>query len=101
LKQIHHTAPWITQCIHEDKYSSAIGILRAWTHIDRQPEANKTTIEQLNQLTDEEVVITLQELGLSKQYIQGSGGNHRESKDEMIKLYLYLKYLKSISYTPI
>jgi len=75
LKQIPHTTPWIAQCIHKDKSTTAIGILRAWTHIDRQPEADKTTIEQLNQLNDKEVFITLQELASSKQYIQGSGGN--------------------------
>jgi hypothetical protein len=75
LKQIPHTAPWIAQRIHEDKSTTAIGILRAWTHIDRQPEADKTTIEQLNQLNDEEVFIAIQELASSKQYIQGSGGN--------------------------
>jgi hypothetical protein len=34
LKQIPHTAPWIAQCIHEDKSTTAIGILQAWTHID-------------------------------------------------------------------
>jgi len=69
LKQTPHTAPWSAQRIHEDKSSTAIGILRAWTHIDQQPEADETTIEQLNQLTDEEVVIALRELVSSKQYI--------------------------------
>ena len=70
-----HTAPWITQCLHEEKTSTAVGILLAWAHPKRQVEADEITIEQLNQLTDDEVVNAIEELRRPSQYVQGTGGN--------------------------
>jgi hypothetical protein len=70
-----HTASWVAQRIHEEPIPTAIGVLSAWTHPKRYKEADEITIEQLNQLTDEEVMLALKEFTQPKQYIQGTGGN--------------------------
>ncbi|KIM74088.1 hypothetical protein PILCRDRAFT_14732 [Piloderma croceum F 1598] len=70
-----HTAPWIAQRIHEDKTPTAVGILLTWVHPHRMLEASDTTIEQLNCLSDQDVVLVLTELAEPKKYIQGTGGN--------------------------
>jgi hypothetical protein len=70
-----HTAPWVAQRIHEDSTPYAVGILRIWTHRQRQLEATDATVEQLKQLSDEDAVAALQELHMPKKYIQGTGGN--------------------------
>jgi len=45
-----------------------------WTHHHRQLEAAESTITQLK-LSDEEVILALEELHTPKKYIQGTGGN--------------------------
>ena len=70
-----HTAPWIAQRIHEDSTPTAVRILRMWTHRHRQLEATESTIAQLNELSDEEVILALEELHTPRKYIQGTGGN--------------------------
>jgi hypothetical protein len=70
-----HTAPWIAQRIYEDKTPAAVGILLAWVHPKRTIEADEITIEQLNCLSDQDVILALQELCEPKKYVQGSGGN--------------------------
>jgi len=70
-----YTAPWIAQRIHEDRTPAAVGILLTWVHPQRMPEASDTTIEQLNCLSDQDVVLALTELTEPRKYIQGTGGN--------------------------
>lgn len=70
-----HTAKWVAQQIQEDEVPKAIGILSAWTHLDKRVKASEATIAQLNSLSDEEVVLTLHELRNRRRFIQRSGGN--------------------------
>jgi len=70
-----HTAPWIAQQIHEDPTPTAVGFLRMWTHRHKQVEATESTIAQLNELSDEDVILALEELHEPRKYIQGTGGN--------------------------
>jgi len=69
-----HTAPWIAQRIHEDPTPTAVGFLRLWTHRHKQVEATESTIAQLNELSDEDVILALEELHEPRKYIQGTGG---------------------------
>jgi len=46
-----------------------------WTHHHKQVEATEFTIAQLNELSNEDVILTLEELHEPRKYIQGTGGN--------------------------
>ncbi|KIM73809.1 hypothetical protein PILCRDRAFT_14945 [Piloderma croceum F 1598] len=59
--------------IHEDKTPAAVGILLTWVHPHRTPEASDTTIEQLNCLSDQDVVLAL--------------------TDDTLAVYLSMKYI--------
>jgi hypothetical protein len=65
---------WVSQRIQEDKYESSQAALANWVHKKRQIEVSRVTIEELNQLSNNNVIEALQELRKPKRYVQGSGG---------------------------
>ena len=53
----------------------AIGILSTWTNPRRKVEVTEAAIAQLNELSDDDVILALQELCKPISYIQGGQGN--------------------------
>jgi hypothetical protein len=63
------TAMWVAQRLAEVKEEQRIGILSAWAHTQQQAEVTQGTIEEINNLSDEDAVDTLKELRLLRRYI--------------------------------
>ena len=66
---------WVAQRLAEAKEEERTGILGLWVHPKRQPEISQQTAEELNELSDEDVVDALHELRQPKKIIRGKGGN--------------------------
>ena len=66
-------AKWVTQQLAEEKPEQRIGILRLWVNTKRQAEATEETIEEINDLSDEDAEIALNELRHPKQFVQRQG----------------------------
>jgi hypothetical protein len=62
-------AMWVAQRLAEAKEEQQIGILSAWVHTQRQAEVSQETIEEVNNLSDEDAVDALKELKLLRRYI--------------------------------
>ena len=60
---------WVVQRLAEEKPERTIGILSLWVNPARQAEVTKETIDEINQLSDQEAVEALEELQRGKQYI--------------------------------
>jgi hypothetical protein len=67
------TAMWVAQRLAEAKEEQQIGILSAWVHTQRKAEVTQETIEEINNLSDEDTVDALKELKLPKRYIRKQG----------------------------
>jgi len=67
------TAKWVAQRLAEEKPEQRIGILRLWVNPKRQAEATEETIEEINNLSDEDAEEALIEMRRPKQYIRKLG----------------------------
>jgi hypothetical protein len=65
---------WTARRLYQDKPESALAALSLWTHKKRSKEVSHETIKELNALSDENVILALEELKGPKKYIRGTGG---------------------------
>ena len=63
------SAVWTAQHLYQDKPESVIATLSIWTHKKHSKEVSHKTIAQLNALSDENVILALDELKEPKKYI--------------------------------
>ena len=56
------SAMWVTQRLAEEKPERTIGILSLWVNPTRQAEVTEETINEINQLSDQDAVEALEEL---------------------------------------
>ena len=63
------SAVWTARCLYQDKPKSALAALLIWTHQKRSKEVSHETIAELNALSDENVILALNELKEPKKYI--------------------------------
>ena len=68
------TVMWIAQRMAEEKPEQRKGILGLWVHPRWEKEVSDQTVEELNCLSDEDVIEALNELWEPKRYIQKQGG---------------------------
>ena len=64
------TAKWVAQRLAEEKPEQRIGILRLWVNTKRLAEATEETIEEINNLSDEDAEKALNEMRRPKQFIR-------------------------------
>lgn len=57
-----YLAEWIAQRIKEDKRGEAVGILKVWAYSTRREECTTEKIKELNEMTNDEVVMALKVL---------------------------------------
>ena len=69
------SAMWVAQRLAEEKLERTIDILSLWVNPAWQAEVTEETIDEINQLSDQEAVEALKELQCGKQYIQRTGDN--------------------------
>jgi hypothetical protein len=60
---------WVAQRLAEEKLDRTIGILSLWVNPARQAEVTEETIDEINQLSNQEAVEALEERQRRKQYI--------------------------------
>ena len=72
------SAMWVAQRLAEDKLERTIGILSLWVNPAQQAEVTEETINEMNQLSDQEAVEALEELQRRKQYIRRTGGQQMD-----------------------
>ena len=53
---------WVTKKIQWSSKEEAIGILKVWTHSSRAKECTEEKIKELNEITDNEVLLALKAL---------------------------------------
>jgi hypothetical protein len=63
------SAVWTARRLYQDKPESALAALSIWTHQKRSKEVSHETIAELNALSDENVILALNELKELKKYI--------------------------------
>jgi hypothetical protein len=68
------SAVWTARRLYQDKPESALAALSIWTHRKRLKEVSHETIAELNALSDDNVILALNELKEPKKYIRGTGG---------------------------
>jgi len=67
------TEMWVAQRLVEAKEEQQIGILSTWVHNQRQAEVTQETIEEINNLSDQDAVEALNELRMPRRYIRKQG----------------------------
>jgi hypothetical protein len=77
------SAVWTARRLYQDKPKSALAALSIWTHKKRSKEVSYKTIAELNALSDENVILALDELKESKKYIRGTGGQQLNLKAQV------------------
>jgi hypothetical protein len=60
---------WTAQHLYQDKPKSVLAALSIWTHKKHSKEVSHETIAELNALSDENVILALEELKEPKKYI--------------------------------
>ena len=66
-------AKWVAQWLAEEKPEQWIGILWLWVNTKRQVEVTEETIEEINNLSNEDLEEALNEMRHSKQFIRKQG----------------------------
>jgi len=79
----HFSAVWTAQQLYHDKPKSALAALSIWTHRKRSKEVSHETIAELNALSDDNVILALNELKEPKKYIRGTGGQQLNLKTQI------------------
>ena len=64
------TAKWVAQRVAEEKPEQWVGILRLWVNTKRLVEATNKTIEEINNLSDEDAETALNEMRCPKKFIR-------------------------------
>jgi hypothetical protein len=77
------SAVWTAQHLYQDKPESALAALSIWTHRKRSKEVSHETIVELNALSDDNVILALNELKEPKKYIRGTGGQQLSLKTQI------------------
>ena len=77
------SAVWTARCLYQDKPESALAALLIWTHQKRSKEVSHETIAELNALSDDNVILTLNKLKEPKKYIRGTGGQQLNLKTQI------------------
>jgi len=77
------SAVWTAQRLCQDKPESALATLSIWTHRKRSKEVLHETIAELNALSDDNVILALNELKELKKYIRGTGGQQLSLKTQI------------------
>ena len=57
-----YSAKWIAKKIMEEDKREAIEILKVWTHRSRKEECTIDKVQELNEMTDDEMIIALKAL---------------------------------------
>ena len=57
-----YSVEWVTKKIQWSSKEEAIGILKVWTHSSRAKECTEEKIKELNEITDNEVLLALKAL---------------------------------------